>query len=220
MSSIQIVLADDHRIVRDGIRSLLESSDSIKVVGEATNGEEAIDLVKKMNPDLLIMDISMPKINGIEAAAMLNKNTQNKTKVLILSMHDQEEYILQALDAGASGYLLKDTEKEELIQAIQKIVSGDKYYGTSISQKMMEAYVNRRSGGKAHLHTNYDAIELTKREREILKNIVDGLSNKEIANKLFISPRTVDTHRANIMEKLSVKNTAELVKIALEKKIV
>jgi two-component system, NarL family, response regulator DegU len=215
MEKINVLLADDHHIVRDGIKTILENSGFINVLGEASNGLEAIEKVKELSPDILMIDISMPEMTGIEACNIVNQE-KYKTKVLILSMHNSEEYIYKSLEAGAYGYMLKDSEKEELLMAIKKIHKGEKYYGASVSQIMMDSYKRMSTKQKPEQE---DGQQLTKREKEILKEIVEGLSNKEIATKLFISQRTVDTHRSNLMQKMKVRNTAELVRLALQTKI-
>ncbi len=211
MEKIKVVLADDHIVVRSGIKNLLENEGDVEVIGEASNGEEALKVVKELQPDLLIIDIRMPVMNGLEATKMLTQSTST-TKALILSMHDDEDYILQSIESGASGYLLKDTSKEEFIKAIKTIHQGGKYFSGDISQVLVNSYLNvkdrkvtRKIGGV----NNYD---ITKREKQILKMIADGIGNKEIAEQLGKSIRTIETHRFNIMKKLKVNNVVELLK--------
>ncbi|MBO9699333.1 MAG: response regulator transcription factor [Sporocytophaga sp.] len=215
---IKILLVDDHGIVRDGIKATLSSEKNIKIIGEASNGIEAIEQVKKLTPDVVIMDISMPEMNGIEATAIISDRYPN-TKTLVLSMHDNEDYILKSIESGAYGYLLKDTGKEEFIKAITTISKGDKYFSTPVSSIIAEGYLQKIKKGSAP-DDDSDDFGLTKREKGILKMIINGNSNREIADSFTISIRTIETHRFNIMKKLKVKNAAELVKLALENKIV
>lgn len=211
METIKVVLAEDHLIVRKGIKNLLEDEKEIQVVGEASNGQEAIDVVEEEKPDLLIADIRMPVMSGLEAAQKLSDRSTS-TKILILSMHDDEEYILQSIEAGASGYLLKDTSKEELLKAIRAIHQGGKYFSGDISNVLVNRYLNvkdRKISPSLATGKNYD---ITKREKQILGMIADGMGNKEIAGQLGKSIRTIETHRFNIMKKLKVNNVVELLK--------
>ena len=211
---IKIVIADDHRIIRDGLKSLLSDEKDIEILGEAANGLEALIKTRELNPDILIADISMPEMNGIEMTRILCKE-KSETKILIVSMHDNEDYINQALDAGASGYLLKDSSKDELLKAIKAVANGETYCSGDVSKILLSKFLTSSKSKKLKIEAE-EKLELTKREKEILKLISDGLSNKEIANKLFVSSRTIDTHRYNIMQKLNVKNGAELVRIAFK----
>lgn len=216
MEKIKVVLADDHYIVRNGIRNLIEGSD-IEVIGEANDGIEAIEAVKNLSPDVLMIDISMPKMNGLDATEIITKQYQ-QTKTLILSMHDNEEYILSALEAGALGYLLKDAPKEEILNALRTVSKGEKYFNSAVSNIIINGYINKvKKSGSADASPK---IKLSKKEKIILKQIVQGQNSREIAEKLELSIRTVDNHRANMMKKLTVKNAAELVKLAIEKKLV
>ena len=217
MSTIRVILADDHVIVRDGIRALLESETDIEVVGEASNGREALEMAKDLTPDVIIMDIRMPEMNGIEATQLLPQQSPN-TRSLILTMHDMEEYVLRSIDSGAYGYLLKDTSKDEFIKAIHAIYKGERYYSSYISNVLVNNYINNRNNPQPAGQEN--KFELTKREIQILRYVVDGRSNKEIAEQLEKSVRTVETHRFNIMKKLQVKNIAELIKVAKEQNLV
>lgn len=211
MEKIKVVLADDHVVVRSGIKNLLENEGDVEVIGEASNGEEALQVVQKLKPDLLIIDIRMPVMNGLDATKMLTQTTTS-TKALILSMHDDEDYILQSIESGASGYLLKDTSKDEFMKAIKTIYQGGKYFSGDISQVLVNSYLNvkdRKVTKKIGGTNNYD---ITKREKQILKMIADGIGNKEIAEQLGKSIRTIETHRFNIMKKLKVNNVVELLK--------
>ena len=218
MNSITtIILADDHALVRDGIRSLLEEEEYLEVIGEASNGKEAVTMVENKNPDLLIIDIRMPELNGIEAVEEL-KRLGNPVKSIILSMHDSEEYILKSVSAGARGYLLKDTGKSEFIKAINTVQQGGKYFSGDISDVLVDnLYGNSKITGKSDSKLN-EAVpfDLTNRELEILELVLSGLTNKEIAEKLKKSKRTIETHRFNLMRKMEVKNLLELSKKAQE----
>jgi two-component system response regulator DegU len=216
---VKIVLADDHGIVRDGIKSTLRDEKSFKIIGEASNGLEAIEKVKSLSPDVVIIDINMPEMNGIEATAIISKKYPD-TKALVLSMHDNEDYILKSIEAGAAGYLLKDTNKEEFVKAINAVAKGEKYFSTSISNILATGYLHRikKEGVKSADDDSENA--LTRREKGILKLIVQGSSNREIADSLSISIRTIEVHRSNMMKKLKVKNAVELVKYAMENNLV
>ena len=214
--TIRIVLADDHSLVRDGIRALLEEEDDLVVVAEVSNGQEAIDIVNQKKPDLLIIDIRMPVMNGIDAVEALNKQGTS-TKAIILSMHDSEEYILKSVSAGANGYLLKDTGKAEFIKAIHTVQQGGKYFSGDISNVLVN---NLLSGNKAPVeptktsNTEDKPFDLTSKELQILELGLSGLTNKEISEKLQNSKRTVETHRFNLMRKMDVKNLIDLSKKA------
>lgn len=218
---IQIILADDHSLVRDGIKSLLQETEDIKVIAEASNGEEALALVPQLNPDILIVDIKMPGLNGIQTVARLSQQNP-EVKALVLSMHDSEEYVLQSVEAGADGYLLKDTSKEEFIKAIYTINQGEKYFSADISPILVKKYlenVRPSSAKKDLLNTpsiSQDQIKITKRQSQILELAVNGMSNKEIAEHINKSIRTVEAHRFSLMKKLEVKNLAELAMKARE----
>ena len=210
MSSIRIVLADDHVLVRDGIKALLEDEKDILVIDEASNGDEALEVIKNNTPDLLIVDIRMPKKNGIEVVKIV-KETYKDLKALVLSMHDSEEYVVQAIEAGADGYLLKGASKEEFLKALYAIASGGKYFSGDISTIIMNNFVNgNRNATTSNNQTVKDPFNLTKREKQILNLIIKIKNNKEIAEKLEISVRTTQVHRFNLMKKLEVKNIKEL----------
>jgi two-component system, NarL family, response regulator DegU len=216
---VKIVLADDHGIVRDGIKSTLRDEKSFKVIGEASNGLEAIEKVKNLSPDVIIIDINMPEMNGIEATAIISKKYPD-TKALVLSMHDNEDYILKSIEAGAAGYLLKDTNKDEFVKAINAVAKGEKYFSTSISNILATGYLHRIKKEGAKNVDDDSENALTRREKGILKLIVQGSSNREIADSLSISIRTIEVHRSNMMKKLKVKNAVELVKYAMENNLV
>ena len=215
MKTIKIVLADDHGIVRNGIKSTLSDARHIKIVGEASNGVEAIDTVKRTQPDVVVMDITMPEMNGIDAVAQIHKKFPD-VGCLMLTMNDKEEYVFKSIEAGALGYLLKDTGREEFIRAIEAVAKGEKYFSTSVSNVLVTGYLQKVKNPEPE---DTESI-LTRREKGILKLIVNGMNNRQIADQLDISIRTIETHRANIMKKLHVKNAVELVKVAMEEKIV
>lgn len=211
------MVVDDHDIVRYGICSVLKSSPDIEVVGEASNGVQAVDQFNDLRPDVVLLDISMPEMNGIETTRTIVKNHSN-ARVLILTMHLNEEYLNQVLSAGASGYILKNTEIGEMLNAIRTVAQGRQIFSAPISTLMTEKYV--RSAQYNQDSKDNDTPSLTKRETEILQKIADGKTSQEIAELLFISPRTVDTHRANLIQKLGVKNSAGLVRYAIENQLV
>lgn len=219
---IRVVLADDHSLVRDGIKALLEEAEDIQVIGEAADGEEALKKVEGTTPDILIVDIRMPKLNGIETVAKLTKQSPN-TKALVLSMHDSEEYVLKSVEAGAYGYLLKDTSREEFIKAVHTIYDGGKYFSGDISPIIVNKYLESVTGtppvatvDKPAPSTTTSDIKLTKRQKQILEFAIDGKSNKEISEILGKSIRTVEAHRFSLMKKIGVKNLLELSKKAQE----
>lgn len=221
---ISIVLVDDHAIVRDGIKYLLEEEENLVVIGEGSNGQEAIKLVEEKNPDLLIIDVRMPVMNGIEAVKIINKNGL-RTKAIVLSMHDSEEYILESIDAKAMGYLLKDSSKAEILKAIHTVHGGEKYFSGDISNIIVNNLLKKSTSNTATqtdvpVQQNYSAQTesqiLTKREIEILHLVLLGKTNKEISEELNKSKRTVETHRFNLMKKLNVKNLIELSSVAKE----
>ncbi len=216
MSKIRVLIADDHKIIRVGLRGLIELSQDIEVVAEAENGTEVLELVKKKKVDVVLMDIDMGHTSGIETTQRL-KNDHPDINVLGLTMHEEQEYIIEMLQAGASGYLLKNTGLEELLTAVRTAAKGDSYFSQQVSATLLQAITHRKvapAGGNGH------NIPLSEREIEVLRLISQEHSNGEIAEKLFISIRTVDTHRRNLLEKLQVKNTAGLVKYAIEKGII
>jgi len=213
--TITIFLADDHTIVRQGLAKLLEGEPHFKVVGEAKNGREAVSMVEALKPEIVIMDISMPLLNGIEATRLIKKS-RPQTKVIILSMHTHDRYISELFNLGVSGYLLKDSTGSDIIQAISAAVKGDTYLSPSISRRVIEDYLYlKKSSPQEDLYG-----KLSNREREVFQMIAEGHSTKEISDILFISPSTVKTHRANIMEKLQFVNISQLVQFAIHLGIV
>ncbi|MFT6867300.1 MAG: two-component system response regulator DegU [Cyclobacteriaceae bacterium] len=210
---IRVVLADDHEIVRNGIKMILENEHDIEVVAEASDGQETIEVVSNMQPDVLIADIRMPMLNGLEVTERLKKSHPH-IKILVLTMHDDSEYILKSLQVGADGYLLKDTGKQEFIKAIHMVNDNQKYFSGDISSTIVNSYLKAgiSSGPTASDTELANDYQLTRREKEILQSIYDGTPNKEIAEKLVKSVRTIETHRFNIMKKLEVNNITELLR--------
>lgn len=210
---ISVILADDHSVVRKGLKLLLEESGSIQVVGEANSGEQALELINEFQPQVLVTDITMPGITGLELIPLVKKKYPD-THILVLSTHNDEEYILVSFEEGALGYLPKNTKADQLVAAIEKISKGELFYTPEVVDILGASLIKKRSPGKSLKSW------LTKREKEILKELVDGATNKEIAEKLFLSIRTIDSHRRNIMKKLNVSNSAQLVKTAIEKNLI
>jgi DNA-binding NarL/FixJ family response regulator len=211
----KIVLADDHTLVRGGLRLLLEREPSYTVVAEAGDGRAALDLIEKYQPDVAVLDIAMPLLNGIEVAERICA-TMPKTAIIILSMHSDESYILRALKAGARGYLLKDSAETDLIAAVKDVQQGKTYLSTAISKLLVEDYIREIRVRRAA--DSYDL--LTARERELLQLIAEGKTTKDIAGQLNLSPYTVDTHRSNLMRKINVNNLAELILYAVRKGLI
>lgn len=209
---IRVLLADDHTILRAGLRMMLDAQPDIEVVGEASDGKQALAEAQRLQPHVVLMDITMPEMNGIEATRQV-KRTLDSTRVLILTMHENEEYLFQVLRAGASGYILKEAAGTELISAIRIVYSGRFYMSPSAQSMMVGDYLQRVRSGEER--DSYSA--LTEREREILKLVAEGHTNNQIAERLFISPKTVDTHRTHIMDKLNLHSRAELVKYAMRR---
>lgn len=211
---IHILLADDHALVRQGLRALLEAEENFKVVGEAGEGLEAMALVGQLKPDVVILDLMMPILNGLEATRQLSKQYQH-TKIIILSMYDDEGFVLEALRNGASAYVLKDSTSNDLVLAIHEVVAGRHYLSPPLSDRAIAAY---QQFSKTGAFDKYDT--LTTREREVLQLTVEGKSNSEIAQKLGISVRTAETHRLNLMNKLDIHLQADLIRYAIKRGII
>jgi two-component system response regulator NreC len=214
MSQIRILVADDHGIVRKGLRFLLERQPGMEVVGEASEGREAVRLCEELKPSVVIMDVAMPQLNGIDATTQINKNNPG-IGIVILSMHADESYLVRALSAGAKGYLLKDSAEVDIVRAVQVVAQGRPFFSPQIAQSLLEDYVKTLQ--QRGLQDSYDL--LTDREREVLQ-LAEGKSNKEVATILVLSTYTVETHRTNLMHKLNLHNTAEIVLYAVRKKII
>jgi DNA-binding NarL/FixJ family response regulator len=210
-----LLLADDHGIVRKGLRFLIERQPGMEVAGEAADGREAVRLAAALKPNVVIMDIAMPLLNGIEATAQIVK-AEPRTGVIMLSMHSDEDYLLSALNAGAKGYLLKDSAEQDLVRAIEAVAQGKPFFSPAITQTMLEDYL--RYLQQRNLQDSYDL--LTDREKEVLQLLAEGKSNKEAATLLNVSVYTVETHRTHLMQKLNLHNTAEIVLYAVRKKII
>jgi len=215
VNPVRIVLADDHTVMRNGLRLLLERQANLQVVGEASDGRQAVALIEKANPDVVIMDIAMPNLNGIEATRQIV--TQNpRTAVAILSMHSDESYVIRALKAGARAYLLKDSAEADLLAAVRALTEGKSFFSPAISKILVEDYMRQLQSRGAE-----DTYELlTNREREILQLLAEGRTNKEVANMLNLSLYTVETHRTHILQKLNLHSVPELILYAVRKGII
>ncbi|MEJ2164831.1 MAG: response regulator transcription factor [Desulfobacterales bacterium] len=208
---IKVVIVEDHKLFREGLKSLLSDKADLEVVGEAGDGLEAIRIVKKCRPELMLLDLSMPKMNGISVMKEI-KNQFPDTKIMALTIHESDQYVLEAFEAGADGYCLKDAGRNELMVAVESVLLGKRYISPSISENVLEGYMSGRK--KLKSKTSWDTI--TQREREVLKLLGEGFQNKEISDMLHISVKTVEKHRANIMNKLDLHNAAALTAFAIE----
>lgn len=204
MSKIKVLLADDHKLLRNGIKAILNSDKSIEVVGEASNGTEAVDLSEKIDYDVILMDLSMPELDGKEATEIIIKRNPD-SKIIGLTMHGSQETIMEMVKAGAIGYVMKDADPSELIEAVNHASEGQKFYSSDVANTIINAMMGK--GGK----TGGSELVLNEREKEILKYISQGNTNKEIGDLVYLSPRTVDTYRRKLIEKFDARNTAELV---------
>src|ERR1700730_16587554 len=215
MKKVRVLLADDHNLIRHGLRLVIEQQPDLIVVGEAGDGREAVSLAASLKPNVAVLDIGMPNLNGIEAAQQITEG-ESGAAVVILSMYSDESYILRALKAGARGYLLKDSAESDLVSAIHSVADGKSFFSPTVSRVLLEDYTRKlqRTGGES----SYDL--LTPREREVLQLIAEGKSNKEVADMLNLSVYTVETHRANLMEKLKLKGVPELILYAVRKGII
>jgi DNA-binding NarL/FixJ family response regulator len=215
MGKLTILLGDDHLIVRQGLRKILEEREDWEVVAEAGDGREAVSQALALQPNVAVIDISMPLLNGIEVTRQITRRAP-EVRVLILSMHADEAYITRAFQAGASGYLLKDSADVDLIQGIAAVAAGKSYFSPTVARVMLDDYVKQLSG--RGLADRYET--LSEREREVLQLVAEGHSNKEIADLLSVSPSTVETHRAHVLQKLDLHNTAELVLFAVRRGVI
>jgi DNA-binding NarL/FixJ family response regulator len=211
----RILLADDHLVVRKGLRFVLDHEPDMEVVGEASDGSQAVEMVEQLSPDLVVMDIAMPRLGGIDAAAQICKK-HSSVAVIILSMHSDEEYIVRALSAGAKGYLLKDSAEDELVTAVRSVLNGRSFFSPAIAKTLLDDYLRQLQ--QRGMTDSYEL--LSDREKEVLHLLAEGKTNKEVATLLDISPYTVETHRNHIMQKLNLHNTAEIVLYAVRKKII
>ena len=212
MSRIRVLVADDHTIVRQGLVGILRASPEIEVVAEAAEGSEAVDQALKTRPDVVVLDFSMPRMNGLEAARRIHEALPS-TRILVLTMHDDVEYVLQMVRAGASGYLLKEGAASELLEGIRALKAGKAYFGPHATQALSEAF-------QRNADTEDPYGTLTDREREVFQLVVEGRTNAQVADVLCISPKTVDNHRTRLMEKLGLHSTAELVRYAAKHKLI
>ena len=212
---ITVLIADDHGIVRTGLKLLLEKVPDMKVTGEACDGREAVRLAAELNPNVVLMDIGMPLLNGLEAASQIIAKS-DRTAVIILSMYTDESYVIRALEAGAKGYLVKDTADDDVERAIRSAAAGKPFFSPVIAESLLQDYMRLMKEKRVH-----DSFELlTDREREVLQLLAEGKSNKEAAAILNLSPYTIETHRTNMMQKLGLHNTAEIVLYAVRKGII
>ena len=211
---IRVILADDHRVVLQGLKNLLENEKGIEVIGQASNGLEAIALVEKLKPDVLVMDLMMPNVNGLEAARLLKRREPN-IKIIILSMHDSEPYIIQALRYGVLGYIPKESSAEELVKAIRTVSNGKRYLSGVLSDLIIDSFINRGESGELD---PYDT--LTERERLVFQMVAEGNSNADVAEVVSISQRTVETHRANMMRKLGLNTQTDVIRYAIKKGVI
>ena len=220
MKPIRVILVDDHSLVRAGIRSLILNIAGVEVIAEANNGRDAIKLIDELIPDLVLLDIAMPELNGLEVVSRISKDN-TETKVIILSMHTNEEYVVQALKAGAAGYLLKDSAPNELEIAVNAVIRGETYLSPAISKHVVDSYLRRISDVSSNREKEPDIYkQLTSRQREILQLIAEGNSTKEIATKLNVSIKTVETHRMQLMDRLEIHDVAGLVRYAIRMGII
>lgn len=213
MRTITVLLAEDHHLVREALRALLDEQDGLEVVGQARNGNEAIELARSEKPDIIVMDISMPHLNGLEATERM-QSFPHAPRVIILSQHSQRDYVVKALLAGARGYLLKDSIADELIEAIFAVFRGETFISEQLPKAEIEEYVRRGEGAPTPLE------QLTPREREVLQLVAEGNTNRQIAVLLTISVKTVEKHRYNLMDKLNIRDVAGLVRFAIENNVI
>lgn len=214
MKRTTILLADDHRIVRQGLRALLAAEADFEVVGEADDGREALELVKRLSPDVLVLDLMMPGLNGLEVARQLPRQSPG-VRVVVLSMHDDEGFVLEALANGVSGYVLKDSNSSDLVHAVREVAAGRRYLSPPLSDRAIEAYQQRARVGTMDKHET-----LTTREREVLQLSAEGHTSSEIAARLGISTRTAETHRSHIMHKLGLHTQSDLIRYAIRRGII
>lgn len=212
MSHTRVLIADDHPLIRSGLRALLAREPAFDVVGEAADGYQALELVERLAPDVAMLDVSMPRLNGIDVARQISEKWPS-TRIIIVSIHSDEGYVLRALKAGAKGYLLKASPEDEILNAVRAVAAGQAYFSPEISRLLVEEYV--REARFRGVEDSYDLLSI--REKEILQLLVSGTSNRQIAEKIHVSPATVETHRTNIFQKLGIHSLAELILYAVRK---
>lgn len=217
MNLIKILLADDHQIVRFGLHTLLESEPDFKVVGEAGDGLEAVQLVEQRSPDVVILDLMMPRLNGIEAARQIHAQFPH-IRIVILSMFDSEAYVVEALGGGADAYVLKQSTTEDLVTAVREVMTGRRYLSSTLNERAINTYIQYAQSTKATESDPY--VNLTPREREVLQLVAQGYTNGEVGLALSLSPRTIETHRANMMHKLGLNSSVDLARYALEHELI
>lgn len=210
MKPIRIIIADDHVIMREGVALILNGRDEFEVIGQATNGKQAVELVETLQPDIALLDVNMPELNGIDAARLIHECCPH-TKTLILTMHNDDAVFFEAIQTGASGYVLKGSRPDELIQALQEVQNGNIYISPPMTRKLVNSYLETADSDKQR-----QLDILTEREGQVMQLLAQGMTNREVAKQLVISPSTVQTHRTHIMEKLDLNNRAELVRYALQ----
>lgn len=214
MGPIRVLLADDHGLLRKGVRSVIAQDPNIMIAGEAGDGSEAVRLADELSPDVVVMDVAMPGLNGLDAAALITRK-ERRIGVIVLTMYSDEEYLVRALSAGVRGYLLKDSAEPDLIRAVRAVAEGHTFFSPAISDMLFDDYVLRLQ--RREVQDSYDL--LTDREKQVLQLLAEGKTNKEVATDLSLGVSTVETHRMNLMKKLGLRNTAELVLYAVRKKI-
>jgi two-component system, NarL family, response regulator NreC len=214
MAEIRVLLADDHGLLRKGVRSVLAQDSAIAVIGEAADGPEAVQLCQELGPDVVIMDIAMPRLNGLDAAAQIARRSK-RTAIIVLSMYSDEEYLVRAVSAGVRGYLLKDSAEPDLVRAVRAVAGGATFFSPAIADMLYDEYALRLK--RHEIDDSYDL--LTDREKQVLQLLASGRTNKEVATELTLGVSTVESHRLNLMQKLNLHNTAELVLYAVKKKI-
>lgn len=211
---IKIAVADDHQLVLDGLKAMLHEVEQFEVVGEANNGKDLVQIVETVKVDVALTDIDMPIMNGIEAIKEIRKEDQ-EIKLIALTMHNEKALVQKVIEAGANGYLLKNADRAEFIEAVGKVLEGQQYFSSEVTMTLLD-----KGSATSSSLSHYDLAQLTEREIEILKLVAEGLSNKEIGDRLFISHRTVDTHRTNLMKKLDMHNVAGLIRFAIKNGLV
>jgi two-component system, NarL family, response regulator NreC len=214
MGQIRVLLADDHGLLRKGVRSVLSQDSAIVIAGEANDGDEAVRLAEELSPDVIVMDVAMPGLNGLDAAASITRRDR-RIGVILLTMYSDEEYLVRAVSSGVRGYLLKDSAEPDLVRAVKAVAAGNTFFSPAIADMLFDDYLIRLQ--RSEVQDSYDL--LTERERQVLQLLAEGRTNKEVATSLDLGVSTVETHRMNLMKKLGLRNTAELVLYAVRKKI-